>query len=121
LDFTASLLDGQHLKRLVWRQVGKLVCCILGQGFMVSNILTVFVLPLSATKFGHFFLFRLSCSQLNWNRLPNHYDFNVCLFCFIFILLSQESDGGAIFWKNLHPLRSCPFSSFQVLSLTSYH
>jgi len=40
---------------------------------------------------------------------------------FTFILLSQESDGGAIFWTNLQPLRSCPFLSFPVVSLTSYH
>jgi len=30
----------------------------------------------------------------------------------IFILLSRESDGGAIFLMNPHPLRSCPFPSF---------
>jgi len=44
----------------------------------------------------------------------------VCfLFCFcsIFILLSRESDGGAIFWTNPHLLRSCPFPSFPVVSL----
>jgi len=46
----------------------------------------------------------------------------VCyLFCSIFILLSQESDGSAIFWTNPHPLRSCSFPSFPVVSLTSYH
>jgi len=28
------------------------------------------------------------------------------LFCSIFIFLSWESDGGAIFWTNSHPLRS---------------
>jgi len=45
-----------------------------------------------------------------------------CLFiCSIFILLSRESDGGAIFWMNSHPLRSCQFPSFPVVSLTSYH
>jgi len=43
------------------------------------------------------------------------------LFCSIFILLSRKSDGGAIFWTNPHPLRSCPFPSIQVFSLTSYH
>jgi len=32
--------------------------------------------------------------------------------CSIFILLSRESDGGAIFWTNPHPLGSCPFSSY---------
>jgi len=41
--------------------------------------------------------------------------------CSLFILLSQESDGGAMFWTNLHPLRSCPFLSYLVVSLTSYH
>jgi len=30
--FTASLLDVQHFKGLVWRQAGKLACCVLGQG-----------------------------------------------------------------------------------------
>jgi len=41
--------------------------------------------------------------------------------CFsIFILISRESDGGAILWTNPHPLTSCPFSSFPVISLTSY-
>jgi len=29
--------------------------------------------------------------------------------------LSRESDGGAIFWTNPHPLRSCPFSSFPTI------
>jgi len=46
-----------------------------------------------------------------------------CLFVYlgsIFILLSRESDGGALFWTNPHPLRSCPFSSFPVISLSSY-
>jgi len=32
--------------------------------------------------------------------------------CSIFILLSRESGGGAIFWTNPHSLRSCPFPSF---------
>jgi len=41
--------------------------------------------------------------------------------CSIFILLSRESDGGAIYWTNPHPLRSCPFPNFPVVSLTSYH
>jgi len=46
----------------------------------------------------------------------------LCLFvCFIFILLLRESDDGAILWTNPHPLRSCPFPSFPVVSLTSYH
>jgi len=31
LVFTASLLDVQHLKGLVWRQAGKFTC-VLGQG-----------------------------------------------------------------------------------------
>jgi len=45
-----------------------------------------------------------------------------CLFVyFIFILLSRESDGGAIFWTHPHPLRSYLFPSFSVVSLTSYH
>jgi len=39
----------------------------------------------------------------------------------MFFLLLRESDGGTIFWTNQHPLRSCPFSSFSVLSLTSCH
>jgi len=39
----------------------------------------------------------------------------ICLFCSIFILLSQESDDAAIFWTNPHPLRSCPFPSFPVI------
>jgi len=43
------------------------------------------------------------------------------LFCSIFILLSWESDGGAMCWTNLHLLRCCPFPSFSVVSLTSYH
>jgi len=48
--------------------------------------------------------------------------FCICLFvCFIFFLLSRESDGGAIFWTNPHPRRSCPFSRFPVASLTSFH
>jgi len=39
--------------------------------------------------------------------------------CSIFILLSRESDGGAIFWTNPHPLRSCPYqiSEFSVCVL----
>jgi len=41
------------------------------------------------------------------------------LFCSIFILLSRENDGGPIFWMNLHPLKSCPFPRFSVVSLTS--
>jgi len=36
--------------------------------------------------------------------------------CSIFILLSRESDGGAIFWTNPHPLTSCPFPRFPVVS-----
>jgi len=43
------------------------------------------------------------------------------LVCSIFILQSSESDGGTIFWTNLHPLRSFSFPSFPVASLTSYH
>jgi len=43
------------------------------------------------------------------------------LICSIFILLSQESDNGAIFFMNPHLLRSCPFPSFPVISVTSYH
>jgi len=40
---------------------------------------------------------------------------NVCLmFCSIFILLSRESDGCAIFWNYLHSFRRCRFPSFQV-------
>jgi len=41
--------------------------------------------------------------------------------CSIFVLLSRESDGGAVFWTNPYPLRSYLFSSFPVVSLTSYH
>jgi len=44
-----------------------------------------------------------------------------CLFCSIIIFLSRESDGGVMFWTNSHPLRSCPFPSFPVVSFTSYH
>jgi len=39
------------------------------------------------------------------------------LFCSIFFLLSRESNGGAIFRTNPHPLRSCWFSSFPVDSM----
>jgi len=35
--------------------------------------------------------------------------------------MSRESDGGAIFWTNPHPLNSCPFPSYSVVFLTSYH
>jgi len=42
------------------------------------------------------------------------------LFSCIFILLSQESDRAAMCWTNPHPLKSCPFLSFPVVSLTSY-
>jgi len=46
----------------------------------------------------------------------------VCMFvCFIFLFLSQESDGWTVIWTNPHPLRNCPFFSFSVVSLTSYH
>jgi len=46
----------------------------------------------------------------------------VLFVCCIFILLPRESNGGAVFWTNPHPLRSnCPFPSFPVVSLTSYH
>jgi len=38
--------------------------------------------------------------------------------CSIFILLSQESDGGTIFWTKPHPIRSCPFPRFPDVSLT---
>jgi len=41
--------------------------------------------------------------------------------CCIFILLSRESDCGAIFRTNPHPLWSYPFPRFQVDSMTSYH
>jgi len=37
-----------------------------------------------------------------------------CLF-HIFIFLSRVSKGSAIFWKNPHPLSSCPFSSFPIV------
>jgi len=45
----------------------------------------------------------------------------IMIVCCIFILLSYESDGGAIFWTNPHSLRSCPFSEFAVVSLFFYH
>jgi len=32
LVFTASLLDVQHLKELVWRGASKFACCVLGKG-----------------------------------------------------------------------------------------
>jgi len=35
----------------------------------------------------------------------------------IFILLSRECDGGAIFWMNPYSLRSYPFPSFLPLNL----
>jgi len=38
-----------------------------------------------------------------------------CLLCPIFILPSLESNGGAIFWTNLHLLSSCSFPSFPVV------
>jgi len=41
------------------------------------------------------------------------------LICSIFILLSRETDGGAIFWTNPHLLRSYPFPNFPIVS--SYH
>jgi len=40
------------------------------------------------------------------------------LFSYIFILLSRESDGGAIFWTNPHPLRSYPLRSYPFLSFS---
>jgi len=48
-------------------------------------------------------------------------DFIRSFVCSIFILLLRERDGCAIFWTNPHQLRSCPFSSFPVVPLTSYH
>jgi len=36
--------------------------------------------------------------------------------CLIVPFLSQQSDGDAIFWTNLHSLRSCKFQSFLVAS-----
>jgi len=39
--------------------------------------------------------------------------------CAIFIFLSRESEGGAIFLTNPHSLTSCRFPSFPVDSLTS--
>jgi len=61
---------------------------------------------------------------LNKFRVSAQQQIIVCVFVFvllnkIFILLSRESDGGAIFWTNPHPLRSCPYPSFPVVSLTS--
>jgi len=32
LVFTASQLDVQHLKGIVWKYAGKFACCVLGQG-----------------------------------------------------------------------------------------
>jgi len=43
-------------------------------------------------------------------RCEYHPIYNM-LVCSIFILLSRESEGGAIFWTNPHRLRSCPFPS----------
>jgi len=37
-------------------------------------------------------------------------------YSFIFILLSQESNGALLFWMNPHLLRSCLFRSFMVVS-----
>jgi len=50
--------------------------------------------------------------RTHWNRL---------FICSFFILLSRESDGSAMFWTNPHPLRSCRFLNFPVVSLTSYY
>jgi len=74
------------------------------------------------------FNYKMSFNHTYWQRdfgLKLIYVVNICpiLFvcCSIFILLSRESDGEAMFWTNPHPLRSCPFQSFPVVSLTSYH
>jgi len=53
---------------------------------------------------------------------PVPYQTRISLFaCCIIILLSWESSSGTIFWTNPHPLKSCLFLSFPVVSLTSYH
>jgi len=45
-------------------------------------------------------MFSIKCKHLALNV-------NVSFFvCCIFILLTRESDGGAVFWTNAHPLRS---------------
>jgi len=54
--------------------------------------------------------------------LKHNWHCQLCFFIYsIFVLLSRESDGGAIFWTSPHPLRSRPFPSFPVVSLTSNH
>jgi len=35
--------------------------------------------------------------------------------------VSRESDGGAMFWTNPHPLRSCPFPSFPAFFFDFFH
>jgi len=51
-------------------------------------------------------------------QTPYTQKMNVLLFC-IFILLSRESDSGAMFWTNPHSLRRCQFPSLQIGYLTS--
>jgi len=46
----------------------------------------------------------------------------VCLFyLYPHVTRKRRCHGGAIFWTNPNPLKSCPFPSFPVISLTSYH
>ena len=57
---------------------------------------------------------KVECSRLpEEQRVKN--SSKIFLFFFIFILLSRESDGGAVLWTNLHPLRSYPVSKFEVV------
>jgi len=39
----------------------------------------------------------------------------VSVILFHFIFLSRESEGGAIFWTNPHPLRCCPSQVFLLI------
>jgi len=50
--------------------------------------------------------------------LRKHY-LQLLFVCFMFILLSRESDGGGMFSTNPQPLRSCSFLSFPIVSLIS--
>jgi len=47
-----------------------------------------------------------------WDKKRSKISDSFLIVCSIFILLSRESDGDAIFWTNPHLLRSCPFPSF---------
>jgi len=65
-------------------------------------------------------LFEAAASRDNHRKAPYTRTQRRLFVYSIFIFLSRESDGGAIFWTNPHPLRS-KLSSFPVVSLTSYH